>query len=263
MNQRLNALLVNIPILFPESKYKKISSSYAVGNCKRIYFAHIRKTGGTSLINMFLSLDEGNCESLYAELVSRVDHRIINDGKIFVGWNKRLIERGNYFYAFSHIPLHKLKLPTDTFIISCFRDPIRRVMSYYDMLVDMRKKNDKHPCMKTEGKYIGETFDDFLERVPQEHLANQLYMFSQKYDVCEALDRANKLSYYFFTDDFDNGISELNMLTSLRLKPLHMRKKSSESTDIQKISEKSMRTLKSRLAKEYEFMDTLKNKRVQ
>ena len=48
------------------------------------------------------------------------------------------------------------------------------------MLKDFQANNIDHPCMITEGKWLGECFDDFLKRIPQEHLLNQLYMFSSQ-----------------------------------------------------------------------------------
>jgi len=260
MTSKICSLLAHFSVYFSEDKYRKIASSYMIGNYKRIYFVHIRKTGGTSLNNMFLSLGGENSAELYSELVSRVDHRIIRDDRIFVGWHKRLIEKGNYFYAFSHIPLHELRFPKDTFIISCFRDPLQRVLSYYNMLVDMSVNDIKHPCMEVERKYVGDSFDDFLERVPQKHLMNQLFMFSRNLNVHEALDRARSLAYYFFTEDFDNGIETLNAMTQLKLMPLYLRKGSHQPTILETLPKKSIMMLRKRLSKEYEFLDALKSK---
>ena len=97
-------------------KCKFLTTSYNLtDNVKRIYFFHIRKTAGTSLNHAFLALGgEEGCK-VYEKLPQTRTLRIISQGKIFVGWNKGLIESGNYFYAFSHIPQHQLALPDNTF----------------------------------------------------------------------------------------------------------------------------------------------------
>ena len=41
-----------------EKKYRKIASRYNISGYKRIYLIHIRKTGGTSLNHMFLSMGD-------------------------------------------------------------------------------------------------------------------------------------------------------------------------------------------------------------
>jgi len=233
-----------------EKRYQKITSEYDIHGFKRIYLVHIRKTGGTSLINMFLSLSGEDSASLYNQLANIPDHRLLCNGKVYVGWNVRYINRGNYFYGFSHTPLHKLDLPKGTFTITCFRDPIKRVVSHYNMLMDFLVNKIDHPCMATEGKWLGENFDDFLQRIPREHLLNQLYMFSENYDIDEAVVRAEQLSHYFFTDHFSEGIVELNKKTGLNLKPIHLRKERHSA----RISEGSVAKLRGMLEKEYRFL---------
>jgi len=78
-----------------------------------------------------------------------------------------LIEEGSYYYAFSHIPLHQLRLPKETFTITCFRDPIKRIISHYNMLVHYRDNNIYHSCMKIEGHWLGNSVLDFVERRPK------------------------------------------------------------------------------------------------
>lgn len=236
-----------------ERKYHKIASEYDIRGYKRVYLVHIRKTGGTSLNNMFLSLSGEDSAYLYNQLSSMPDHRLISNEIIYVGWNVRYINRGNYFYGFSHIPLHKLDLPERTFTITCFRDPVKRVVSHYNMLMDFQVNNIDHPCMATEGKWIGGNFDDFLRRIPQDHLLAQLYMFSGRYHINEAVAQVKKLSHYFFTDNFSDGIDELNKKTGLGLKSIHTRKGSYNA----QIPEASLAKLREMLEKEYSFLDQL------
>lgn len=210
--------------VFEDARLRKLCSKYDLRGHKRIYLVHIRKTGGTSLNNMFLSLTGSDPRKLYDQLVASTPHRIVENGLVFVGWDINAINRGQYFYAFSHAPIHSLRLPEDTFTVSCFRNPVKRLVSHYNMLMDYKSNNTNHPCMKTEGEWLGSSFGDFLSRVPREHLQNQLYMFSKTFDVNEAIANASQLSHRFFGDNFDGGVAELNQKTGLSLRPIHIRK---------------------------------------
>jgi hypothetical protein len=238
-----------------EPSYQKIASEYDFRGYKRIYLVHIRKTGGTSLNHMFLSLMGDEASSIYGSLVANAPtHRVLRRGRIYVGWNVDCINRGNYFYAFSHTPLHELNLPPETFTVTCFRDPVKRVISHYNMLMDCQVNNIDHPCMATEGKWLGEKFDDFLERVPRDQLLNQLYMFSRDFDVDWSVEQVRNLSHYFFSDNFAYGIESLNQKTGLSLEPIHIRK----TNFADQISEENIARLREMLSDEYAFLDRVR-----
>lgn len=195
-------------------------------NFKRIYFYHVRKSGGTSLNQMFLSLNNQDGEKIYNRMLQSPTRRVIVNHKIFVGWNRKLIEQGNYFYAFSHAPEHKLVLPEDTFTITCLRNPLARVISHYKMLLEFKQNNIPHPSLKIEGTWLGNKFADFIDNIPKEHLLRQVFMFSQKFDPDEAFEKILKLSYFFFTEDFNAGVDELSSKLNLSLYPVHVKKSS-------------------------------------
>ena len=134
-----------------EYKYKKIAKNYDFNGYKRVYLVHIRKTGGTSLNHMFLSLSGEDPKVLYAKLARTAPHRLLCNGLIYGGWTVKLIEKGNYFYAFSHTPMYQINLPAKTFSFACFRDPAKRVVSHYNMLMNLHINKIDHPCMATEG----------------------------------------------------------------------------------------------------------------
>lgn len=133
---------------------------------KRIYNCHIRKTGGTSLNRMFLGANGGDGRDAYQYLVSAPQNRIIRE-KVIVGWNKKLIEEGVYFYAFSHIPFHQLDLPSGTYKLVCFRDPVKRVISHYTMLLEESFKENPSPWFYREKGWLGDSFEDFIDILPK------------------------------------------------------------------------------------------------
>lgn len=143
---------------------------------------------------MILGSDGEDPEENYKKLVSSPGNHLIEKGRGFVGWNRKAIERGNYFYGFSHEPFHQIRLPPRTFTLTCFRDPFERIFSHYRMLQENRRKGVNHPCMETEGAWLEEPggFDEFLNRIPSEQLMRQLYMFSKTFDIQEALVNIKK-----------------------------------------------------------------------
>lgn len=237
-----------------EREFHAITSHYDFRGYKRIYLVHIRKTGGTSLNHIFLNLPGEDSASLYERLAQKPDHRLLCGDKVYVGWNVEYINKGNYFYAFSHAPLHALDLPEGAFTITCFRDPVQRVISHYNMLMDFQVNKIEHPCMNVEGKWLGGSFDDFLQRMPEEHLLNQLYMFSARYDINEAVEKVASLSHFFFTENFIAGIDELNRKTGLDLEAMHMRKASYRA----QIPEAAIEKLRQMLDKEYVFLERVR-----
>jgi hypothetical protein len=238
-----------------EVRFRSVTERYHFNGYKRIYLVHIRKTGGTSLNHSFLALSGEDSELLYKRLVQEWDHRLLSNGKVYVGWNVPYINGGNYFYAFSHVPLHALQLPKETFTVTCFRDPVKRVISHYNMLMDYRINNVRHPCMPIEGKWLGDSFNEFLERIPKEHLCNQLFMFSARYDIGEALERVKGLSHVFFTEDFAHGVDVLNQKTGLQLEVIHTRK----TLHKEEVPQRGLDTLREMLGEEYEFLRRVKD----
>jgi len=238
-----------------ENKYKRIASLYNISGYKRMYLVHIRKTGGTSLNHLILSIGGTEGKALYKELAENIPHRLIRNEKIFVGWSVRLINKGNYYYAFSHTPVHKLSLPDNTFTLICFRDPVKRVISHYNMLMNYSVNNIRHSCMDTEGQWLGNCFRDFIENMPKEHMSNQLYMLSKGMDINEAISRLKNISHVMFTEEFDKGVYELSRKTGLTLHPVHIRKSQYRAD----ISENDILLLKEKLNDEYAFLEKVRD----
>lgn len=198
--------------------------SQAGGDWRRYYHVHLRKTGGTSLNQMFLGLDGGDGAERYQRLALAERQRLVVGQRVFVGWNRKLIEKGAYFYAFSHIPFHELHLPAETLLLTCFRDPVARLFSHYRMLREYQRDGVNHPCMREEEPWLGTSFGDFLARVPREHALCQLFMYSRSFNVEEALENVAKIHHVLFTESFSEGVARLNSQCGLHLRPLHSKK---------------------------------------
>jgi Sulfotransferase family len=219
------------------------------------YLVHIRKTAGTSLNHMFLSLGEKDHESFHKALADKPDHTLERQGRVFVGWDENILNRGGYFYGFSHAPLYRLNLPPQAFAFTVFRDPVQRVVSHYNMLMGLHVNAIAHPCMTEEGPWIAQGFETFLDRIPPFHLMNQLGMFSPHFSVPEALHQLKTLGHFFFTEKFAEGVASLNRKTGLNLEPLRERVSSHKAFIAKPLLEK----LRQKLEPEYQFLQRAKD----
>jgi len=204
---------------------------------------------------MFMALSGEDPVQLYKDMVDSLDHRIAAGRWVYVGWNKYHLQRGNYHYGFSHTPIHTLSLPPRTFRFTCFRDPLERVVSHYRMLKDYEKQPSGNSALGNELSWLGQSFGDFLRRIPERHLLNQLYMFSSSMNLHEGLERARGLDYYFFNDDFSRGIDDLNGLLEISLQPIHARRSKSHVA----VSEAEKQHLLKLLQPEYRFLHELRH----
>ena len=116
-----------------------------------LYHYHIRKTGGTTINFSFLRTVTDKPSDLYSKIASSPGHYVNESGKYFSGWNRSVINSGNYFYSWSHIPFHMLDVPTNVKTLTCFRDPVKRLISHYNMINNYKINNINHPCMHKFG----------------------------------------------------------------------------------------------------------------
>jgi len=222
---------------------------------RRIYHYHIRKTAGTSLNKAFIKAITSNYNEYYNRLAKKNNHRVFIKNKIIVGWNHRLIQEGNYFFGFSHAPFHAISLPENTFTITCLRDPADRLISHYKMLSYYKSMKINHPCMKTEGQWLGNCFNDFLNNIPKKYLENQLFMFSKSFDISEAFDNIMKVDMILDIGNFNDGLARLSKELGINLSSLNEKK----YYHTVKISDAEINHLRDRLKNEYELISTVKN----
>ncbi len=220
-----------------------------------IYHVHIRKTAGTTINFAFLSNAENeDVNVFYRNLSQKSNNRLISNSKVFVGWNNNLINEGNYSYAFSHNPIHKLNLPSNIFLFTCLRDPVKRVLSHYNMLKFYQLKGSKHPCMKVEGGWIGDSIVDFISLAPKEHIHNQLYMFSKSFSIDETLEKLNELDLVMFTENLKEDLKVLEGLTKWEL-PVSNQKSYGHK---EQISDDHLEQLRAFMEPEYQLIQKFK-----
>ena len=232
----------------------RIASTYALkGGYKRIYHYHVKKTGGTSLNYSILSMNGYDGQKLYQKLCNRGLPRLIFNDIIFSAWSKSMIQKGDYFFGFSHIPAHKLRLPPKTFTFTCLRDPVKRVISHYKMIMEYKLYGVRHGRMWVEAKWFDKDFGDFLKGIPKRHLLRQLYMFSRNYNPTEACDFILNCNHLMLTENFSAGLENLSKKLQIMLKPLHIRKTSVEID----VKQSEIDHLRDRLDPEYQLLDQL------
>lgn len=109
--------------------------------------------------------------------------------------------------------------------------------------------------MKTEGAWLGNNFGDFLRNIPKHHLMNQLYMFSENYEIEDAILEVKKLNGVIFTENLEMGLKKIENSTGWIL-PNEIRKNYGYK---EKIDDATLNYLKDILKPEYEFLEKVKN----
>ena len=245
IRQRLNTL-----------KIKWITSRYKFPNgYRRIYHYHVRKSAGTSLNAAFWRLS-----GLDLKQMGRKSF-VQSNGFIFVRHDPKLISQGDYFYASSHNPAHRITLPPKTFSITILRDPLKRLMSYYRYLSYVKNSptaSETEPYYKEvlgQTEYLGNSFSSFLKKVPHRHLFNQLYMFSGTYDPKEAAAIALQCNAICFTESFADDLERLQQQLGISLE---QRRDRAFKTEIS-IEESEIAEAKEVLADEFKFIELVKS----
>ena len=244
--------LKNIYTLIYEKLEFEACKIYAK-NSIPIYYYHIRKTGGTSINGAFLKYFGFNFPEDYDVLSKKHNNRLLKKRKAIIGWNLHNIGTGAFNYAFSHSPYHEVILPDNAFKFTCLRDPLKRLLSHYGMLVFFKQNNILHKSSSVEKEWIGENFKDFLENIPKKHLLNQLYMFSKDFDPLEAATRIKSLDYYFFTEHFENGMQQLGDLLDAKFEVL---REKSFAIDLD-VDESDKELAMTKLDEEYKMINLL------
>lgn len=184
----------------------------------RIYFYHIQKTAGESLNNAFRELTDTENNIKEDAKLPRNRTFFVKNGRIYVFHNRHLIQQGFYFYAASHVPSHQIKISPNTFRITLFRDPVARIISYYRMINHWEINDIFHPSRPRLRNYIRGGFSYFINNIPKCELKAQLFMFSRRYDVNEAIDNLSNLNFIMLTEKFGEHLRVLSSSLGVNLK---------------------------------------------
>lgn len=252
LTSRLRRYGQHIRSIPDNARCKSLSQNYRFADdYRRIYFYHIRKTAGTSLCAAFFRLAAPDGEEAMSILAQRGGRIVLGD-KVYVGWNRYLIERGEYFFGFSHFPAHRLHIPPATFTVTCLRDPIRRIISYFKNT----KYYEKHyPDQKDLLRLDVSSLSNFVASLPKKDLLRQLYMFSKTFSVTEAADRISSCSYYFFTEEYGDSLNALAGKLSMPLQASH---ENQLPVDVD-IDECEVKQLRERMEPEYQLVEQLQS----
>jgi hypothetical protein len=222
---------------------------------QRIYLFHIRKTAGTSLVRSFLALGGEDPSAVERRISSSLLSRT-RSGHYVLTCGRGTLQQGDYFFGWSHMAGHRLRLPRRTFTIVMLRDPVARVLSYYRYLLagDAVQGDMAWRVQNDERALAGESFSDFLKNIPDELLLNQLYMFSRRFDVSEAAERILECSAIMMTEKYDLDLRNLASNLSLTLE---YRRERITALAKAPVEEKQIEALRDRIAIEYELLEKL------
>lgn len=237
---------------------------------KRVYHFHVRKTAGTSLNSAFWALAGLDLRAMSDKQVAE------GNGLKVVRGNPRLVEEGDYFFANSHQPAYRLRLPPETYTITILRDPAARVISYYRYLLWARSEEadrEREPFLDevlAESAFLGggprrllarlaprrreASFRDFLDRVPPERLLTQLHMFSERLDPSEAAEAALACSATCFTETYPADLKRIAAELQLDLRE----KRERSFGERVSLTDEESELLRERLAPEYAMIERVR-----
>lgn len=223
---------------------------------ERIYLFHIRKTAGTSLVRSFLALGGEDSSTVERRISGSLLSRT-KSGHYVLTCGRGTLQQGDYFFGWSHIAGHRLRLPKRTFTIVLLRDPAARVLSYYRYLLagDPAETNMAWRVQNDERALAGESFSDFLKNIPDELLLNQLYMFSRRFDVSEAAEKILQCSAIMMTETYERDLRDLVSTLGLALE---YRRERITALKKAPVEEKQTEALYGRLAIEYELLEKVR-----
>ncbi|MEX0876984.1 MAG: sulfotransferase family 2 domain-containing protein [Phycisphaerales bacterium] len=191
---------------------------------RRIYHFHIRKTGGTSVNRAFMGLGPRPSERVVQSLQKSPINRAKSGPYTFTRHSMKSIELGSYDYAHSHFPYDLVSIPEDTFTFTILRDPVRRVISHYRMLRDL-SKDPNNIAWRTKGDmpaaveygWLGDSFDDFLERAPISALKKQIHTFSIDLNPVRAEERIMACDAVLWTEELGDCLDKLGSTLGISL----------------------------------------------
>jgi len=188
-----------------------------------IYFYHIQRTGGRSLVASILN--QFGDPNLWGRCMGSEGPKQIVEcaaGQIVPWCADPMSVCPDFWFSWSHVPAHQFELPPQCFTITILRDPVDRFLSYYRFL---RTYDDPtrvyQPVHFNALQYLRPTVLETAEAFPPMHRYQMLYHFSEVLDANQAAARIRRLSYRFPLELFDLGLSGLGSMVNMSLNPVH------------------------------------------
>jgi len=222
------------------------------GEFDRVYLHHVRKTAGTSLVRSFLALGGEDPRVVEQRIASSVLSRT-QSGAFGFATGIGALRQGSYYFGWSHAPSHKLHLAPRTFQIALLRDPVERVLSYYRYLVAGDQPTQSGWTVQApERNLAGSSFTEFLDRVPDQLLLNQLFMYSASYDVDEAVGNLLECQELVRSESFGEDVQRLSSVLGISLDV----RKERVTAHVSVVAEPSeLERLRERLDPEYKMIE--------
>jgi hypothetical protein len=203
-----------------EPEYRRLSRTYSLpDHAKRVYCHHIRKTAGTSLHFSFLALGDEDPSAVHRRIAASDLHRTISGGYAFAAHHRQVLEQGDYFYGWSHLPAHRISLPPRTFTVTILRDPCDRVVSHYNYIREGDRPGMAFAVTAAERALASNGFPAFLEALPRKDLLRQVFTFSPSFSVAEAAEQIAGCSRVLFTETYEPDLAALATRLDLALEP--------------------------------------------
>jgi len=248
--RRIKDVLKRLAAVATSGRYRSLVKEHPlVDGYERVYHYHIRKTAGMSVNHAFRGLGGEDPQVVSDRCRTNMFGRTVSGGRVFVAWNRPLIEQGYYHYASSHLPYDQLALRPGTFTLTCLRDPADRVYSHWKMLRRCLDSNLTMPALHVEAAWMGDSFAEFLDRAPRAHVLNQLCMFSANFNVDEALERLGGLNGILFVNTLAQDLAALGQRMGLELPVLQVNRSPGPN-----ISAADAARLREILAPEYDML---------
>lgn len=224
-------------------------------NYERIYYYHIPKTAGTSVIASFYNNENINFRDTQRKQQSNLFTRKVNiKGKVFTDHNIHLINKGHFYFAWSHYSYQEIKIPKNTFTFTSIREPSERLISYFNFLngAYLNQENKNFNNIKHLIKSFDNDFDLFLENLDQRYKYSQLYTFSNRLNIEEAIDNIKKLDFITLDSNFE-------YLNKVILKNFGFLPEIKNENVSIKYYENTIKDLTKEIKLEYEFYNYIKN----
>lgn len=222
---------------------------------ERVYCHHIRKTAGTSLARSFLALGGETPETVERRMARAFLRRTTSGGLTFATGLRSTLERGRYFFGWSHVAAHGMSLPAHTFTVTVFRDPVARAISYFRYLMVGDRRDAAFRVSERERDIAYGGFSRFLDVVSDAQLLRQLYTFSAELNPEEAVENVHCCSLVLFTEEFSSGLAKLGKALELPLETRHDRQTGGDDVHPTTTELDQLRT---RLDREYRLIDSLR-----